>query len=154
MENQKIKWQAPEYKHTDKKSDWFWAVWIIALSISIAAIIYNNFLFAILIIVGSFTLVMFAMREPQIINFEVNTKGIIIEKTFYPYRHLKSFWINDDNEEDKKLFIQSDKMLMPLIHIPLAEEYTEEIQEILSKNLDEEEIEEPFSHKLMEYLGF
>ncbi len=154
MENLTIKWQAPEYKYTEKKADWFWAVWIIALSISIASIIYQNILFAVLIIIGSFTLVMYALRKPKMTTFGVSSKGLQIADAFYPYRNLRSFWISDDDTNDKKLLILSNKILSPLISIPLENVDIDKIREILLKSLEEEETEEPLSYKIMEYLGF
>jgi len=153
MDNSIIKWEAPEYKYQKKSHDWFWAVWIIALSISIASIIYQNILFAVLIIIGSFTLVMYALRQPRLIRFELNKKGVKIEDSLYPYKTLKSFWVQEEPFEEK-LLIQSNKILMPLISIPLGKVDIVKIKNILIENLEEEEIEEPLSHKIMESLGF
>ena len=88
-----LNWQAHEYLYSEKTADWYWIVSIITISIAIIAIILNNIIFAILIIVSSFTLSLFASRKPEIIDVEINPSGVTVGKTHYPYAHLDSFWV-------------------------------------------------------------
>ena len=40
-----ISWEAPEHRHTDKSSDWYWALGIIAIAAAAAALVFGNTLF-------------------------------------------------------------------------------------------------------------
>lgn len=157
-----IRWEAPEFYHNPKNSDWFWAVGIIAIAIVILTFIYGNILLGVLIIVGTVGIFLHANKEPVIRDIELNEKGIRIDKRFYPYATLESFCIeaHEYNHEEygeivfAKLLVKSKKTFMPLLIIPIEYPDLEEIREFLSIFLLEEEHHEPLAQKLMEYLGF
>ncbi len=150
---EKISWNTIEYLHTEKTTDWYWIVGIITLSIALISIILNNIIFAILIVVSSFTLSLFASRKPEIINIDITESGIKIGKNMYPYSSLKAFWINDYGDFGN-LLLRSSGVINPLISIPIIKIDPEKIREILLEYIREEEIIEPLSQKIMEYLGF
>lgn len=151
-----IQWRAHEYEHKEKSADWFWVLAIVAITGVITAIILKNILFAILIIVGTLTLALYAIRKPNLTHFEINNRGIRIDNSLHPYISLDSFWVIDTEEERvSTLIIKSSKTLMPYIIIPLDNSVSSfEIRECLLTYLDEEEYEEPLSYKFMDYLGF
>ena len=154
MRDYVLQWQAYEYEQTDKSPDWFWALGIISLSVAVTSIILNNLLFAILVIVSAITLSIFARRDPDLLQIEVNQKGLILEKKFYPYGSLESFWV-EDTEVNPKLLIKSTKTFSPLIVAPLSPDVDkEELRDYLLDNVDEEEHSEPLAQKMMERLGF
>ena len=100
-------------------------------------------------------LTLFTYRPPKLITYELNRKGVVIEKTLYPYVGLESFWIADHHEfVEPKLIIKSTKVVMPYIIIPLIDVDPEDVHDILRTVIAEEEHHEPLAHKLMEYLGF
>lgn len=150
----KIEWDAHEYEHKVRGSDWFWAVGIISVSLAITAVIVGNIIFGILVLIGAFALSLFANRLPSTIHMIVDKKGVTRNKILYPYSTLKSFWI-DTEHPHKKIILRSEKMFMPLIIIPLGDEtLVEEIHENLSILLSEEFHSLPFIEKILEYLGF
>ena len=150
---EKISWQAPEYFHTEKTSDWYWIVAIITISIALISVILNNIIFAILIIVSSFTLSLFASKRPQIVEIQIDNSGIVVDKTRYPFTHLESFWI-ETREMHPKILIKSEKIFMPFIVIFIEGIEIEKVHEMLSRHLPEEEHTEPFLEKLLIYFGF
>lgn len=149
-------WQEHEYIFQEKTNDWYWAVGIIAFSITVISIIFGNTLFALLILVGIITLTVFASRPPRLIRFEINKSGIIIEKSFFPYATLDTFWVEDNTHIAKpsKLFIKSNKTLSPIIAIPLGNMDAQEVRDFLMNHIFEEHHIESFSEKVLEYLGF
>ena len=151
-----IRWQALEYHHESKSVDWFWAVGIIAVCVIILSVLYDNYLFAILILIATFSVFMYAVRQPELVQFELNRRGIIIHRKIYPYASLQSFWVEEFNNvhPHPKLLIKSQKVMVPLIVIPIAGVHPDEVRDFLQHYLPEEEIYEPLSQKVMEYLGF
>jgi len=148
-----ITWSAQEYEYKEKTTDWYIALGIIAISIATASFLLGNILFAILILLGTFTLAMYSMREPGIMEIELSKRGILVNDSIYPYNTLESFWV-EEYDKEPKIIIQSEKALMPYIIIPLGDADPDEVREFLFEYIDEEEHHEPLSHKLMEYLGF
>jgi len=155
MKPETLQWNSLEYTHREKSIDWFWAVGIIALAVAVTAVIYHNILFAVFIIIGTFTLLMFAARKPRSVEFEINKRGLRIDRVLYPYSTLHSFWIHDHEEKQKKLIIQSEKVLMPYVSIPIPDDVNVDVlRDFLDDYLPEEEHPESLSEALMEYLGF
>ena len=146
-----IKWSAHEYEKKHRSVDWYWAIGLIAISSIIISIVYKNYLFAIFIFLGVASIVIFSVRPPSILHFEVGSKGVRIKNILYPYEGLKAFWINP---EKRKLLIASNRAFMQVVVIVLPEEHVEEIREKLLNHLPEKEMEEPLSERLTESLGF
>src|SRR3990167_234841 len=79
-ENIFFSWQAPEYDHSSKSIDWYWAMGIAAAVLFTTAILLKNFLFAVIVILGTFSVTLFSARKPRIINFSFTPRGVQIEK--------------------------------------------------------------------------
>jgi hypothetical protein len=152
---EKLSWTTIEYLHQEKTTDWYWIVSIVSISIAIVSIIMNNIIFAILIIVSSFTLMLFASKKPNLVEVDVDDMGIRVGKTMYPYRNLDSFWV-ETRENNDRILIKSKKVFMPLIIIFIEENqvHPEDVRNLLKQHLPEEEHAEPFLEKLLVYLGF
>jgi len=150
----RIEWDAHEYEHKERSADWFWAVGIVSISMAVAAVIFGNIIFGILILVGAFALSLFINRPPNILHIVIDERGVTKGKVRYPYSSIQSFWI-DVEHPHKKLILQSEKLLMPLIIVPLGNEAeVEQIHENLSRHLTEEFHSLPLVEKILEYLGF
>ncbi len=153
MEKLSLTWEAPEYNHYERSTDWFWAVGIIALSIIILSFIYNNALFGILVLLSTAILIFYTLREPSIVNYEINNRGIVVGKDLHPYLTIDSFWV-ETRKGEPKIILKSKKAVMPYIVIPVHEESADDVAQVLREFLDEKELKEPSSHQVMEYLGF
>jgi len=164
-EDNGLSWSALEYEEKDRSRDWFWALGIIVATGSVASIIFANYFFAALLILSGVLLGFFAIKKPSIVIYELNNKGLKIGNRLYPYENIKSFWIqleiptnpNFPGQTEMKplLFIKSERVFMPILVIPIKEESAENIHSILTeKNVEEEEMKEPPSEKIMEVLGF
>lgn len=155
----KLEWSALEYEEKERSADWFWALGIIVVTSSIAAIIYANYFFAVLLILSGCLLGFFAIKKPEMVFYELNNQGLKIKTRLYLYENIKSFWVQTERSGEKKLkptlFIKSQRAFMPIISIPIENNLAENIRSILlSKNVPEEEMKEHMSEKIMESLGF
>lgn len=150
-----IHWQAYEYEPREQSGDWFWAVGIVTVAIAVTAIIFNDVLFAIIIILGGFALSLYAARPPHLIDIVVDDIGIRIDRSFYPYRTLESFWI-EEQHGFPKILVKSQKLIMPYIVVPLnpEEQDAEDIHKILIRHLPEVFHSESVFEKVLERLGF
>lgn len=153
MGNDHIIWSALEYPIRGKTTDWYWALGIIAVAGAVASYILGNILFSIIILLGAFTVAVYGARHPHTVEFEIDRRGIRSGATLYPYSSLVSFWIIEGAEESK-ILLQSSKVFMPYIVIPLGEEDPEAVREVLLNYLKEEEHAEPIAQRIMDYLRF
>jgi hypothetical protein len=148
-----LEWQALEYDPTEKSSDWFWTIGIAGGIGIVLAIIFKNFLFAIVLLLGTFTMMMYGARKPELITFSISSKGIRAKNDLYPFKNLLGFAIRSGEGPDK-LMIHSNRIFLPHIILPIEDIDPELIRERLSVMLPEEIFEETFIDLLVERLGF
>jgi hypothetical protein len=154
MDDKKIiEWSALEYEEKKRNADWFWALGIIVVAVSITAIIYKNYFFAMLIIIGGILLGFFAIKKPEMVSYELNEKGLKIKTRLFPFKDIKAFWVQTGPKEI--LFIKSERPFMPIISMPIRDKLGEKIRSVmLAHEVAEEEMKEGMSEKIMERLGF
>ncbi len=153
MGNDHIIWNALEYPVREKTTDWYWALGIMAVAGAVASYILGNILFSILIILGAFTVAVYGARRPHMVEFEIDRRGVRAGATLYPHSSLASFWVVERAEESK-ILLQSGKVFMPYVIIPLGEENPEIVREVLLNYIKEEEHAEPISQRIMDYFRF
>ena len=147
-----IRWHTHEHA-APKSTDWYLALGIIAVAGAATSFILGNILFSILIIVGALSLSLHAARPHKETAVEINQRGLVLNETLYPYESLESFWV-EENESMPKLFIKSERTLVPQLIIFLEDTAPEIVHEYLLEHLEEEEMTEPFTQKIAEFFGF
>ena len=157
--DEKLVWSALEYEEKERSTDWFWALGVIVVTSSIAAIIFGNYFFAALLILSGLLLGFFAVKKPDTVVYELNNKGLKIRNRLYPYENIKSFWVQADMSQETNLkpilFIHSERVFMPILSLPIDEMIAEDIHAIMtSQNVAEVEMKEHPGDIIMEVLGF
>ncbi len=146
-------WKTHEYMHREKNSDWYWIVGIVSVTLCVISILLGNLMFGVFILVATFTLVLYASRPPQELEVELGDKGIRIDDTFYPYRSIDSFWI-EEFELHPRILIKTHRKIFPYISVLLYDVEPEEVKTYLSQYIPEEFHSESFIEKLFIYFGF
>ena len=162
MDNQPVEgmtWSALEYEDKERSRDWFWALGVIVVTGSIASIIFENYFFAALLILGGVLLGFFAVKKPEVITYELGKEGLGVKDRLYPYESIKAFWVQADFSPEPllrpMLFIHSERAFMPVVSIHIPLEMAEDIHEVFSsREIAEVEMKEHPSEKIMEALGF
>ncbi len=154
LSSHRVAWEAPEHSHLPKSIDWHWGVWIVAATIAIASILLGDLMFGILVVIATFTLIVSSSRAPELIEHEVSDAGVRTGNTLYPFATLESFGIDHLTPSYPKLILKSKKSLLPHIIIPLENADSELVRKTLEVYLPNEDLKEPLSHKLLEYVGF
>ncbi len=108
-----LRWSALEYEETEKGTDWFWALGVIVVAGSIAAIIFGNYFLAILLVLGGLCFGMFALKKPELINYQLNENGLQIKNQIYLYKEIKAFFVREGNRP--AFFIKSSRVFMPML---------------------------------------
>lgn len=149
-----VTWEAPEHYHIEKGGDWFLVLTIVTVSATTAALFFSNFLLALFFALAGGVVAIFSARPTRIIPYGVTVRGVRIGDDLYPFTTLRSYYLDEDDAQGPKLLIMSSARFMPLLVLPIPEEYIDHIEEILESRIPEEFIEEPLFHKLLEFLGF
>lgn len=149
-----MEWEILEHRYTEKTNDWFASVILIAGSLVAVEFLFNNFLLIILTVVGTFAFLLLAVRRPELMHVEVASSGVHAGNILYPYVSLDGFAIVEYPTE-RKLFLESNRHLMPLIVIPVPDDINSDLlRDTLAQYLPEKELHESLPHLLFERLGF
>ena len=149
-----LEWEAPEYFHHNRGTDWYWWVGLTAIILLGLAIWQKSFLFGVLVLIGWFTVVLYAVRPPRTLKFALTERGVLIENKLYLWHDLKSFWVFYNPPLHKDLSLESKKALMPYIKIPLGPANPAEIRALAKKFLPEVEQEESLIDNLSHLAKF
>ena len=149
-----VTWEAPEHHHLERGSDWFWVLGIVAGCAFVATLLFGNFLFALVILLGACVMALMAGKRPAVLPFAVTTRGLRVGDTLYPYSTLDAYCIDEQGPMGPQLLVRSRRLFMPLIIIPVPDEYVDDISFLIRDRLPEEDIEEPLANKLLELFGF
>lgn len=150
-------WHTKEYTHTDTSNDWFWAVGIITVVICILAIMFKNYLFAVLMLVGIGIIMYTKIRQPKDVEIKITDQYVQIGEDKRYYQDIAAFWIEvmKDTEATPQLLLAMKRKLTPLIIIKLPKELrAEDVRQNLLKHLEEKQMTEGGIYELMEKLGF
>ena|SRR3989338_2928500 len=157
-ENDKLVWRALEYEERERSRDWFWALGVIVVTSSIAAIIFENYFFAALLVLAGVLLGFYATKKPELVTYELNPQGLVIHNRLYPYETMRSFWVQQQDTAMNLrplLFVHTARFFMPVFVIPIEAELAEHIHAIFTaQNIEEVPMREHLSDKIMEMLGF
>ena len=149
-----LSWQEFEYQNKERPQDWYWAVVVITIAASLASLVFVGIIFALFIFLAGGTVILFALRDPDVINVYIDSHGVVVNGKLYQFRLFDSFWV-EEREEPTLIILKSEQVYSPLILIPVADEIDpDDVRELLIEYLDEEEMLVPFSRKIMEFLGF
>ena len=149
-----IKWQAPEFIHSEKSPLWF----ALAGSITIGIISY-----AILTDAASMAIVFFLLAgvyyllhqvKPKMVDIRINEMGIQVQNTLYQFGEIAGFYIIFEPEHDRKtLHLKTSKKMAPEVIIQLADSDPVALREVLLTKITEiERGDEPLADKIIRML--
>ncbi len=153
-EGQTLRWEAYEHEFIERGSDWFWALAVVAGCIALAAILFQNVLFAVLIILAATLVGMLANVPPDIVEFEISDRGIRVDKELHRYDEILAFWVEDEQENQPLLLVDTTKFMSPNLVIPIEEIDPGTVRDYLKARSKEVPMREPISHKILEFFGF
>ncbi len=151
-----LEWNSHEHSHRDpKRQDWFWALGLISISISISSILLGNVLFGVLIILAAVVIGMSANQETKENKYTVTIRGITINDKLYSYKTIESFYIDESHPNRNILILDVQKPLVPHMVINLPESVDRDaLQDFLLDYLPESELHESPAHRIAEMFGF
>ena len=151
-----ISWQAPEFEYREKTVSWYWLSIIIAVLVLAVAVSQKNFLFVVFVILAEILILVWANREPAIVEYRLNEKGLDIGKSkSYTYGEIESFGVRENGgEEWSELVFTFKKSPRPALKASLPTHLLPEVKKALETILLEAEIKESAFDALERFLRF
>lgn len=149
-----IEWQAPEFVKYEKNSNWLGLWLIISITAVTLAIIFKNFLFAVFLIFAALSVFLQGLKDPKIVTFKITPRGVEIGKKLLSYDDIESFWILYEPPHTKELLLQTKKMSMGQVSIPIEKENPVHIRQALINYIPEKEEKQSIVDIIAKFLHF
>lgn len=151
-----LEWEGQEYNYNPKSADWYWTLGIIAVACAIAAILFANFLMAVLIGLAAAALALHGAKRPPTHHFRLLEDGIGIDQDFHPFSRMKSFSVLEDVEGEfpPMLSIKTIDWLTHHLTIPLRPEDADMVYEHFLEHVEEAEHHHTIVDLVADWLGF
>ena len=153
-----VSWRIEEPDHLPKTTEWFWALGILALALIVFSILLKNYLLIIIVALTIFIIYSSKNKNLELVNFQLDSDGLYIERQFYSYDGFESFWIFPAQFEqqiergspryagrpahNRELAFRYQRHLLPLLIVPFHNDDELAIRRILNKYLPESEEQE------------
>ncbi len=150
-----IAWEVPEYHKHDRGRWWYIIFAVICMGLIIQAIFTGNFLFAVILVIAGFVIIINDARHPAPVSVRITTEGVMVGRKFYDYDEMKHFAIVYKPAEDlKRLYFEFKTVTKPRLSVALFDINPLYIREHLTKYLSEdlERLDEPTSEFLARIL--
>ncbi len=150
-------WETDEYTHNEVNPDWIWALGIIALIILVLSILYKNYLFGVLITLGTICIIYLKLRTPKQVTIEITDRCISIGEDDMYYQDIKYFWIDVTKGKNRlpHLLLARTRALSPLVVIAIPEDVPiKDLRANLITHTTERQMKESEIYEIMEKLGF
>lgn len=149
-------WEGHESDHNPKSADWYWALGIIAVAVTIASVLFGNYLLGALTVVAAIALALHAAKEPPLHRFRVVEEGLFIGEELHPFSRMESFSMLEDIEGDLPplLSIKTESWLSPHLVIPLEDVDADALYAFFLERVDESAHEHSITDLVAAWLGF
>lgn len=132
-------WTVPEREHYQHDRRWRIIASLIALALIVIAVLTSNYLFALIVLIACFVIVLNEDEEPAKLRFTIGTEGIMLGDKFYDYDEFKSFSVLYKPAQDlKALYFDFPSIWRRDLIIPLYDNNPLPIRENLLKYLKED----------------
>ncbi len=151
-----LEWEGREYDHNPKSADWYWALGIISVAGTVAAVLFGNYLLAALIVTAAAALALHAAKVPPVHRFRLVDRGIVIGDELHPFERMVSFSVLEDvaGEFPPMISIKNESWLSPHLIIPLEGVDADAVYSYFLQRVDEGEHTHTFVDLVAAWLGF
>ncbi|HEX8762705.1 MAG TPA: hypothetical protein VF733_02995 [Candidatus Saccharimonadales bacterium] len=149
-----VEWTASEFIAHSKGVEWFVALGIVTVVVDVLLYFWARDVFTVVII--TIMAVLFgvvAARKPRVVQYRINSNGLLIGQKFFAYANFRAFAVIDDGPFSTLMFIPA-KRLMPPISVYYEPDDEERILSVLGQYLPMEHGEHDFVDRLTRRIRF
>jgi hypothetical protein len=149
-----FEWQGRGYASEEKSADWYWALGIIAIAGIIAAVLFSDILFAVVIAVAAVTIALYTAKRPRIHRFAIYDRGIQIDDSLYSYDNMIDFSVLEylDESLPPALSVKTRSLFAPHLLIPIIGYDPELVYDYVAGHLPEGKHDESFFDRMADML--
>ena len=144
-------WEAEEYIMKSHHVGWFVGLAIITIAFGTLAVFLEGWTFLALIIVSAITILIYALRPPRKLRYELTDKGLMEGGRLYAYQDYRAFGILKEEGHFSAVLIPKKRFGMQ-IKVYFPEGSGEQIVDALGAHLPMEEVKVDLLDKLVNFL--
>lgn len=149
-----LSWEAPEFVAQEKSALWYAAFGIAMALLLFAAFLMRSFLSGVVFVLLGVLVLLYSERPPRTARFQIGKEGLLVNNRRYPFQELDAFNIVESKSGPLAL-IRGRRLLLPLLHVPLADQDQDAVREALRSGIKEDhDLREPLADLLAHRLGF
>jgi hypothetical protein len=140
-------WIVREYDQHDRGVLWHVGMITVGIILVLYGLIFNNFLFSLIIILFAIILFLQSYQTPPEVQFAITDTGIVVGNKLYTFSEFEQFYIVYNPPQVKMLFLDTKSPFRPLLRVPLQDMNPVAVRHTLREYLNEdfEKEEEPLS---------
>ena len=134
-----LKWKVPEYDLYDKTRTWYLVITLVGAGLIIYSFFTSNFLFAVIVIIIAFILILRDAQLPDNLIVTITHEGFWIGRKLYEFDDIQNFSIvYKPRIGIKKLYLEFKNPLQHRLMLPIGDTNPLIIREILLKFISED----------------
>lgn len=150
---QEISWRVISHVRREHSNDWFWGLGAMAIVGAGLSIFFGNILLAVIIILGAGSIGFLSTQQQREHTVSITARGISIDGTRYPYKSVRSFWV-EEHQGEPQLFVSMLGVLTPHFAFHFGDGVRpEEVRAFLKRYATEEEQGAQLGQHLAEIFG-
>lgn len=148
-----LTWPVDEYENHQRGPIWYLFFLLLGVAGLIYALVTQNFLFAIIIIMFGVIIGLSSLRPPRQMDFVITEVGVGVGHQFFSFKELQNFWILYEPPEVKNIYFEFKRSLRPHLAVPLYDVDPIMVRELLIDFLDEDFDDDNNEEPLTDYFG-
>jgi len=144
-------WPVDEYVNHERGILWYVFFAVFGGAGLIYALVTQNFLFAVILVMFGVIIGLSSLREPRQMDFVVTEMGVGVGFQFFEFKEIRNFWILYD-EEVRNIYFEFRRSLRPHLVVPLYDIDPLPVRELLLEFIDEE-VDDDLEEPLSDYFG-
>ena len=144
-----FQWVIEEYEKYPRTKRWYIISLVIGVTLIGFALLNNNILFALIIVLFGIVIYLHEVQTPLEVNFAITDAGIVLGRKLYRYSELNRFWIIYNPGDVTNLYFSVNSTFKNNLVIPLLDNDPRPIRQYLGQYILEDlnQEEEPLTYK-------
>lgn len=146
-----VSWEATEYIAKEHNGWWYFGLVLVVIALGALAVFLKSWTFLALIILSGLSLIIYTIRPPRKIKYELDSKGLKEDNRFHEYSNFRAFGILKEGKNFSAVLIPKKRFSLS-VKVYFPEGSGEAIVDALGARLPMEEVKLDFLDKIVNFL--